>query len=198
MTKRTSIAHGAPRGIAKSGRRRKETEVEDIPLRIYGPIAWRAYDRDYFQKMGVSVGVWPDADIAAIVVHGGCALYSIAHEHRPRKTRVPNYLLQFAREHENALIPAMEALYVPYFCEAGVHPDGIPGPLREAIVTATNDPTLCARDALRLHRLLIAFQDEYIVSQRKVLEYFPSDRVRQLFKAMVAAHKAWQRGRPHR
>ena len=94
-------------------------------------------------------------DIPAILVKGCFALYHLVREHRRRRTRVPKYLLEFARTYEEPLIPAAETVYEDFF-DSGCDPGEIPEHLLDLGLAAADDVAVCVRHAMRLHSLLEA------------------------------------------
>lgn len=91
--------------------------------------------------------------IPAIVVKGCFALYHLVREHKRRRTRVPKYLLAFARTYEEPLIPAAETVYEDFF-GGGCDPGEIPEHLMDVGLDTAYNVDVCVRHALRLHYLL--------------------------------------------
>lgn len=139
----------------------------------------------------------PAERIAAIVVKGCFALYHLVREHRRRRTSVPQYLLHLAREHENPLIPAAEALYIAYF-EGGRWPDDIPKGLLDIGLSTADHAAECTPHAWRLHRLLEAFGGASLAIQKEFFEMFPTDEGAMLLvQLMISKHWAWMAAPKH-
>ena len=94
-------------------------------------------------------------DIPAILVKGCFALYHLVREHRRRRTKVPKFLLAFARTYEEPLIPAAETVYEDFF-DSGCDPGEIPEHLLELGLATADDVAVCVRYVMRLHGLLEA------------------------------------------
>lgn len=95
-----------------------------------------------------------DARIAGIAIRGCFGLYHLVREHADQRTSIPPYLLEFARNYEEYIIPAAEAMYEAYFDANDERPDEIPRGLYDLGCVDCMDVDNCARYAYRLHQLL--------------------------------------------
>lgn len=144
-----------------------------------------------YGESGAAMTELPPPRIAAIMVKGCFGLYHLVRQHRRRRTRVPEYLLHFARDCEEPIIPAAEVTYFKYYCEGGAKPDEIPDDLYLLGCVECEDAAKCSCHALRLHRLLEAFARASRTAQRDFIEVFPVEQSRPLMRAMFAEHRLW-------
>jgi hypothetical protein len=112
-----------------------------------------------------SVTALPLECIAAILVKGCFALYHLVREHRRRRTKVPEYLLRFARTYEEPLIPIAETMYLNYF-DYDLEKVEIPEHLLDLGLATADQVAACVLHAMRLHRLLEAFGKDGGTTQR--------------------------------
>lgn len=171
----------APHGTHET----EDVEAPDIDNSMNG-IFWPDPPHE---DMGELIANMFDPRIAAIMIKGCFGLYHLVREHRRRRTRVPGYLLQFARDCEEPIIPAAEVTYFRYYCEGGKQPEDIPDDLYLLGCVECEDPAKCTCHALRLHRLLEAFAGADRTAQRDFLEVFPAEESRPFMRAMFAEHR---------
>ena len=107
--------------------------------------------------------------IPAIMVKGCFALYHLVREHKQRHTRVPKYLLGFARIYEDPLIPTAETVYEDFF-DGGCAPGEIPEHLLDVGLATADDVAVCVRHAMRLHYTLEACANSDDEAPRDILK----------------------------
>lgn len=136
--------------------------------------------------------------IAAIVVRGCFGLYHLVREHADQRTSVPSYLLQFARDYEDPIIPAAEQLYFSFFCENGERPDEIPRDLYELGCVECKDVDRCSAYAQRLHTVVEALAAFDGVSHPLLPTVFRDGETRLLMQVVLVEYHRWtaSRGSP--
>jgi hypothetical protein len=130
-------------------------------------------------------------DIAAIVVRGCFGLYHLVREHDGRRTSVPPYLLQFARDYEVPLIPAAEQLYFAFFCEHGEQPDEVPRELFELGCVECEEADRCSVYAQQLHELVEAFAKSGAALHPLLPVVFAGGEPRLLVQIMLVEYHRW-------
>lgn len=132
-----------------------------------------------------------DARIAGIAVRGCFGLYHLVREHVDQRTSVPPYLLEFARNYEEYIIPAAEAMYCAYFDDNDKQPDEIPQGLYTVGCVDCLDVDNCARYACRLHQLLESHAGPGPTRPPLFPTEFPATESQLLMQIMFVEYRRW-------
>lgn len=137
-----------------------------------------------------------DARVAAIAVRGCFGLYHLVREHADQRTSVPPYLLEFARNYEEYIIPAAEEMYFAYFGANDKQPDGIPRGLYDVGCVDCMDVDKCVRYAHSLHQLLESHADPGPARPPLFPVKFPSAESQMLMQIMFVEYRRWAGSTP--
>lgn len=114
-----------------------------------------------------------DEEMAAVLIKGMFAIYHLSREHAKLARKVPEYLVDYARQFEKPIVPTAETLYGRYFMDDLVHPgDVIPDDLHELGMGTADNAGSCVHHARCLHGFLAAFVDDAPQAKRVLARLF--------------------------
>ncbi|HEX7324043.1 MAG TPA: hypothetical protein VF292_01640 [Rhodanobacteraceae bacterium] len=169
--------HGAPDN--------RSAREEDVPEDIDYSMDW---PEPLQEKSGAAMLELSPPRVAAIAVKGCFSLYHLVREHAGQPSTVPAYLLRFAHDYEEYLIPAAEQMYFPYFTEHGTQPDEIPRELYELGCVECERADKCTSHAQRLHDLIEAYSASGEASSTVLSIAFPDAEARLLIQVLLTEY----------